>query len=265
MMTIAALSCVAATPMTEILPGRPTDQVTWETLERFCKTNARELKGPVKGIIVEHPCLGQQDRNYCSKSVMDRATREGVVYLHVWAHPWSWMNDAQVALTDRLVDVLSGHFELGLSAKVVSYGRSMGAHGALTYPQFSRKNVVAVVANCPPCDLAFHYGERDDLPRTLVSAYANELDFAQAIRRHSPLASVESYRDIPYFIYQADADSSVNKEMHADRFVAAAAKRAMGPLKLTYVVGKRYGHCQLGELEERQMLDALFAPFVDAQ
>ena len=236
-------------------------QVTWETLDSFCKSNVHEVKGPVRGIVVEHPWLGQQDREYCQKSVMDRATREGIVYLHVWAHPWSWMSSAQVRLTDRLLDVIIDRFGLPNWVPVVSIGNSMGAHGALMYPQLTKKNVVAVAANCPPCDLEAHFGERPDLPRTLAAAYADEKDFGAALRAHSPLASVEGFKDIAYFVYQAEEDKAVSKTLHGDRFVEAAAKRAKGPLKLTYVVGKGCGHCQMSESDLEAYENAVFAPF----
>lgn len=234
----AALTVAFAAAGTEILPGRAIDQVTWETLTDFCKTNAREVKGPVKGIIVEHPWFGQQDMEYCSPTVMERATKENVVYFHSWAQPWSWMSNQQLALTDRIIDVIIEHFGLPQDVKIVSTGKSMGGHGALTYPQLTKKNVVAAVANCPPCDLLSRYADGEDMPRALYSAYSDEPDFRRAVIRHSPLATVEDYRDITYYIYQTDADRNVIKEKHSDRFVEAAAKRKKGPLKLTYRVGK---------------------------
>ena len=137
----------------------------------------------------------------------------------------------------------------------------MGAHGALMYPQLTKKNVVAVAANCPPCDLEAHFGERPDLPRTLAAAYADEKDFGAALRAHSPLAAVEGFKDIVYFVYQAEEDKAVSKTLHGDRFVEAAAKRAKGPLKLTYVVGKGCGHCQMSEADLEAYENAVFAPF----
>ena len=49
----------------------------------------------------------------------------------------------------------------------------MGGLCALVWPRYTKRRVVAVAANCPVCDLPFHYTERPDLPRTLRAAFGD--------------------------------------------------------------------------------------------
>ena len=234
-------------------PDSALSRVTWETLPFFCHSNLEAVEGPVRGVVVEHHGLG------CAwfdpdgqKDWRGDLARLGIAAVHPHCSPWSWMNDASVRLADRIVDCIAAHFGLPPDVRVCSTGGSMGGLGALVYARLSRRNVVAAVANCPVCDLPYHYTERPDLPRTLVSAFADAPDFDAALRAHSPLHLVPEMPDIDWFVAHSTEDRAVNKERHSDRFVAAMREAGR---RVEYAVSEGTGHCQLSP-ETRARLDA---------
>ena len=108
---------------------------------------------------------------------------------------------------------------------------------------------VACVANCPVCDLPYHYTERPDLPRTLYSAFGQyEGTLEAALQSASPLHLAAGMPESAYYIFHCDQDSAVNKEMHSDKFVEAL--RAYKPV--TYHVINGRDHCDLTEEMRKQ-------------
>ena len=102
------------------------------------------------------------------------------------------MNRHTVDYTDELIDVLFREYDLPENLPIVSTGLSRGGLSALVYTAYAKRTPVACVANCPVCDLPYHYTERPDLPRTLYSAfgtYTGTLD--EAMRSASPMHIVD--------------------------------------------------------------------------
>lgn len=241
--------------------GDFTSRITWETLPSFCHSNVADVKVPVRGIVVEHHGLGCVWFNPDGQAGWRSDLAEkGIVIFHPHYNPWCWMNDTAVRLTDRIVDCIIGHFGLEDDTRVCSLGGSMGGLGALVYARYSRRNVVAVVANCPVCDLPYHYTERPDLPRTLADAFADAKDFDKALKDHSPLDLAPQMPDIDYFVVHSTNDMAVNKERHSDRFVDAM--RNIGR-RVEYVVSEGTGHCQLTPEAQRRLDEAVLAAFDD--
>ena len=56
------------------------------------------------------------------------------------------------------------------------------------YTRYAAVTPVACVANCPVCDLPYHYTERPDLPRTLYSAFgdSDSETLGDAMKKASP-------------------------------------------------------------------------------
>lgn len=223
--------------------------IRYEDLRRYAYSNDRLCTGTIRGIVISFFGLGGQ-------TMYDRDTLEGeyyaaenVIYLVPYNNPWAWMNRQAVEYTDELVDVLLQHYGLPDSLPVVSTGGSMGGMSALVYTRYAGRTPVACVANCPVCDLPFHFTERPDLPRTLYSAFANEPGtMQQALEAHSPLHLAQDMPDVDYVLFHCTADEAVNKEKHSDRFVAAM--RACGR-RITYYEVPDRGHCDL-PLEMKQ-------------
>ncbi|MBQ8114184.1 MAG: prolyl oligopeptidase family serine peptidase [Kiritimatiellae bacterium] len=236
-----------------------TSRITWETLSSFCHSNLADVKEPVRGIVVEHHGLGcvwfkPNEQKGWGKDLADK----GIAIVHPHYNPWCWMNDTAVRFSDRIVDCVIEHYGLEPDAHVCSMGRSMGGLGALVYARYSRKNVVAAVANCPVCDLPYHYTERPDLPRTLTTAFADAPDFDAALKSHSPIDLVPQMPDINYFVAHSSADKSVNKERHSDRFVEAMRKAGR---RIEYAISEGTGHCQLTPDVQRRFDAAVLAAF----
>lgn len=219
--------------------------ITFENFRSFAYCNDRICQKPIRGIAISFFGLGGSDMYADEIEPGKRFAKEGILYLVPYTNPWAWMNRQTVDYTDELVDVLMDAYRLPQNIPIVSTGGSMGGLSALVYTAYAKRTPVACVANCPVCDLPFHYTEREDLPRTLYSAfgqYPGRLD--EALRSASPLHLIDRLpTSADYFIFHCEEDQAVNKQMHSDRLVEAM--RNTHHVKY-YTVPER-GHCDLTE------------------
>ena len=217
--------------------------ITYNNLCSFAYTNDHICKKPIQGIVVYFYGLNWNQMLREDPPEGIRYAQEGILYVVPYSRPWAWMNDQAVAYTDEILDVLCR--EYGADLPIVSSGMSMGGLSAILYSKFARRRPVACVANCPVCDLVYHFTERPDLPRTLYGAYYGEPGTLEAVlQRHSPLHLASELPRIDYRIFHCEEDLSVNLHRHSERFVAAMA--ALGHrISLHTVPGK--GHCDLTE------------------
>ena len=217
--------------------------ITWENLRRFAYSNDALVTGKPRGVILEFMGLGgakiyDEDPEYAAALAQKR-----ILFLIPYLNPWNWMNAQAVAYTDELLDVLRARY--GADLPVVSPGGSMGGLCALVYTRYAARTPVACAANCPVCDLPYHYTERPDLPRTLLSAFAADgaATLEEAMRKRSPLHLAGEMPDIPYMVCHCEEDRAVNLRMHSERFVAA-----MRPAhRITFRTVPGRGHCDLDE------------------
>lgn len=219
--------------------------ITYEMLRNFTYSNDSLIKGDIKGIILNF--MGLNGRDMFDELPRGNALAEkGIVYLIPYLNPWNWMNAQAVDYTDELIDALFEHYSLPENTHVVSTGGSMGGLCSLVYTKYAARTPVACVANCPVCDLLFHYTERPDLPRTLYSAYGM-YDFEaleKAMATASPLHLADGMPKVKYTIFHCDADKSVNIHSHSEKFVAEMKKEH----DIEYIVVPGRGHCDLGEM-----------------
>ena len=219
--------------------------ITYEHLRKFAYTNDQICKQPIKGVVLSFFGLN-------ANSMFDTDPPEGIFYgergiLYVvpYNNPWAWMNRQAVAYTDEVIDVLLAHYGLPDTLPIVSTGGSMGGLSALVYTRYAKRTPVACVANCPVCDLVFHYGERADLPRTLYSAfYHYDGEMEKALQTASPLHLVPGMPRVVYHVFHCDRDEAVNLHAHSERFVEAM--RAQGH-RITFTIVEGRGHCDLTE------------------
>lgn len=166
--------------------------------------------------------------------------REGGLVVYPYYGPWSWMNREARALVDEVVASVYAEFALGEDAPLICVGGSMGGLSALLYCRYARRPARACLALYPVCDLAYHYQERRDLPRTIRHAFSGYTEpFEALLAEHSPLSQVAAMPDIPYLLVHGDRDHAVSKAQHTDRLVAAL--RALGR-DVTYVEVPGMGH-----------------------
>lgn len=216
--------------------------IRYETLRNFAYSNDQICQGEIKGIVLDF--FGLNGNLMFSEDTEKGLmfAKIGIVYVVPYYNPWAWMNQQAVCYTDEILDVLIEHYNLSEEIPIVSTGGSMGGLSALVYTAKAKRTPVACVANCPVCDLPYHYTERPDLPRTLYSAFYYENGTVeQALQTASPLHLAENMPDVQYHIFHCDEDKSVNKEKHSDRFVAKLKQKHA----VTYDIVPGRGHCDL--------------------
>jgi dipeptidyl aminopeptidase/acylaminoacyl peptidase len=219
--------------------------ISYETLRFFAYSNDKICTLPIKGIVLDFFGLGgQQMFNDDTQAGIDLA-KKGIVLLIPYNNPWAWMNAQAVQYTDEIVNAIIKKYSLDEDIPIVSSGGSMGGLSALVYTRYAQHTPVACIANCPVCDLPYHYTERPDLPRTIYSAfYFNEAEsIDEAMKSSSPLHLVNEMPDADYYIFHCENDSAVNIKKHSEQFVNEMQK---GHRIRFYTVPER-DHCDLDE------------------
>lgn len=150
------------------------------------------------------------------------------------------MNDETVEFVDELVEALREKYDLAATTPLIATGGSMGGYAVLAYAIAARHKLAACFANCPVCDLMFHYTERPDLPRTFHHAFHSYGDITAQLEAHSPLHQAARLPDTHYLIVHGEEDKSVGKAAHSDRLAAEMRKR---DLDLEYATVPGMGHC----------------------
>lgn len=216
--------------------------ITYDTLRNYAYSNDKLIETPIKGIVLNFYGLGTAIiHNDDPGDAIDFA-KQGIIYVIPYSNPWAWMNKQTVAFVDEIIAVLCEKYKLSSSVKIVSSGGSMGGLSALVYCRYAKITPCACVADCPVCDLPFHFSERDDLPRTLYSAFGCYTEsLTDALKSSSPLHLVDTMPHIPYTIFHCTGDKMVDFELHSKRFVDA-----MKPTHdITFHIVPFRGHCDL--------------------
>lgn len=172
-----------------------------------------------------------------------RFAEQGILYVVPYQNPWAWQNNQNIAYTDEIIDVLFKEYNLPEDLPIVSTGGSMGGLSALVYMAYAKRTPISCVANCPVCDLPYHFTERPDLPRTLYSAFFNyDCSMQEALCSASPWHLVDKMpKNSKYYIFHCEADMSVNKQKHSDRFV----EKMKAEHDVSYYAIPERGHCDL--------------------
>lgn len=215
--------------------------ITWDNLDSFSYTNRAMIEGTPKAVLVSFMGLGGAVTHFGAQTTEGIMWAEkNVLFVLPYNNPWNWMNRQAIAYTDEIVDVIFEHYGFDESTPVISSGGSMGGQAALVYTRYAKRTPKACFANCPVCDMPFHFTERPDLPRTIYSAFFNEEGSVdEVLARFSPLHLASEMPDVPYYVFHATADKAVNIDAHSEKFVAA-----MTPAhSVTYVKVPGYGHC----------------------
>ena len=218
--------------------------INYENLRSFCYSNDKLIDGEIKGIAIDFNGLGGQGMHK-EHSRGDFFAKYGIIFINPYSNPWGWMNSEEVLLTDEILDVLFEKYNLDEKTPIASTGGSMGGQCALVYCAYAKRTPVTCVANCPVCDMPYHFTEREDLPRTIYSALRNEgLPFDEALIARSPLhLACGALPKINYHIFHCTADGAVNIDAHSNKLTVLMEANGY---KVTYDVVKDRGHCDLG-------------------
>ena len=215
--------------------------VNSENLSNFAYSNDHLISGSPRGIVLAFSGLGDQSR-YDSDPEQGRfyASR-GLLFVIPYANPWAWMNRQTLRFTDEIVSVLNARY--GRDLPVASTGGSMGGLSAIVYTAYSEHSPIVCVANCPVCDLPYHYSERPDLPRTLYSAFGTEEGaMSEVLARFSPLHLVDKLPRIPYHLFHCAEDRAVLLSAHSAPFTKAMQQAGH---EITLEIVPDRGHCDL--------------------
>jgi dipeptidyl aminopeptidase/acylaminoacyl peptidase len=216
-----------------------------DTLSFYAYTSAAIVTMPIKGIVVDFHGLGGADMMREPSPMAKKFAAQGYLYVFPYYGPWSWMNKLAVKTVDAIIDAVFAKYALAPSTPIVHAGGSMGGLAALVYTRYAQRRTTACAANCPVCDLVFHRTEREDLPRTLYSAFADYgLSFETAIKTASPVHLAPEMPFLPYFIAHCAEDHSVNQQRHSAVFVAALRQSQH---QVEYVTVPQRGHCDLDD------------------
>lgn len=217
--------------------------ITYETIRSFAYLNDKVCKGAIRGIVVNFCGLNNKDMYDEDTNEGVYYGEEGVLYVHPYNNPWSWMNAQAVAYTDEIIDAIFDHFKLPEDTPIVSMGQSMGGLASLVYTRYAKRTPIACISNCPVCDLVYHFTERPDLPRTIYSAFWNEEgELNDILKKYSPVHLAPEMPDAKYYIFHCDKDKSVNLASHSQKFVAAMKECGKG-VELEIIPDR--GHCKL--------------------
>ena len=234
------------------------EAVNYDNLWDFAFSNDKEIKGEVKGIVMELNHLYFQEMLIGAQNTMAVYTRsercaeyinrsykyaeEGIIFVLPYTNPWSWMNDVTVDFCDRILDVLIEKYNLK-DPKIVVQGMSMGGGNTLAYCHLTKHKLCGALSNCGVCDLWYHYSERQDLPRTILSPFGHyDCTLEEAVKTVSPIHNVDRMQRIPYLFFANGGDSAVHKNAHADKMVPLMREKGFD---VEYIENSNRGHVDL--------------------
>lgn len=217
-------------------------------LRRFAYCNDYAIKGDIKGIVIFFVGLGGCSMYDNGSDWGEGFAKDNVLFVIPYHNPWAWMNKHTVDFTDEIIDVLFKKHNLPADTPIVSCGGSMGGQGALVYTAYSKRTPRYCVANCPVCDLPYHFTERPDLPRTLYTAFASyEGTLEDALRSASPFHLVDKMpKETKYHLFHCEEDGAVNIDKHARPFVELMQKEH----DLTFYSVPNRTHCDLDDCHQ---------------
>lgn len=195
--------------------------ITYDNLRKFAYSNDKLIEGEVKGIILDFTGLGTQNMRAEELDVHIQQAKRGMINIRPYYNPWCWMNRQTVRFVDEIVDVIIEHYNLSEDIPIVSSGVSMGGLCSLVYTCYAKRTPIRCVSHCPVCNLLYHLDEREDIPRTLHSAFGSyeEMTFEDALKTASPLHLIDKMPYIPYTLFHSKADALVNIDVHSRELV----------------------------------------------
>ena len=198
---------------------------------------------PIKGVILSFHGLScfPADFELCEERL--HWFQNGWMIVTPYCGPWSWLNDNVISYINTLLDFVWEKYDLNDNLPVIYYGGSMGGYAALLYLLQGNRKASRCIAKYPVCDLEYHRDERDDVRRTLVSAFWNSQyqSWDALFAERSPLCRLSELPKIPYLFVHSENDTKVSKIHHSDVMVEKMRERGYD---VTYLELSGYDHAE---------------------
>lgn len=215
--------------------------MTREELKQVAWIGDDWVQGPIRAVVVSFHGLGTTALRTGPSTEELTWSQQGALCVFPCYGPWSWMNRHARAYVHDIIESVYSVYHLPANTPLIANGGSMGGCSSLLFTRYSQRPVAACAANCPVCDIKFHFSERPDLPTSMRYAFHDYgTTWEQIFIEQSPLCQVEAFPNIPYFIIHGGQDKAVSKENHSDKIVPVMRKRG---LNIEYVEVPNMGHC----------------------
>ncbi len=197
-----------------------------ENLDWFGYTNDDVVSGDVRGICIDFFGLNFTGYVPAADEKSKYLGEHGVVCIHPYTNPWSWMNYQTFDICERLIEVVCERYNLPNNVPVVTAGTSMGGLESYNFAARTCFNVKACFSDCGVTDLHKHLKAFPYTYRSAYSAYYEEGDMEESLREHSPVLLADKLPDADYHIFHNSKDPQVIYEDNA--LPMYAALRAAG-------------------------------------
>ena len=226
--------------------------ISQQNVSSYAFSNIEAVQLPISSIVISlHGWYETNMRTSLTDFEIELAENH-ILSIYPYYSEWSWMNFPTIHLIDEITDFFFEQYKLAPDTPVAVLGKSMGGLSALIYTLYSKRTPIACAANCPICDLPFHVTEREDLPRTMYSAFGHyNIPLEIAMELHSPMHQIERMPHIPYYIVHGGADKTVLKEFHSDPYVKRM-KQFNHVIEYHEIEGMK--HCDFRPYPEEELL-----------
>lgn len=185
-------------------------------MSMYAWTNKEYLSGEIKAVMLTFHGLGYTSMKKDADHFEMEMSAHGVLIVFPYYGAWSWMNKNAVNIVDEIVSSIYESYNIEYDIPIISFGASMGGLSALVYSTYAKKTPRACFALCPVCDLVYHSTERNDLPRTLLTAFGGyEGEFIDAVKTCSPVHIIDKMPKIPYMLMHGNNDPAVSCQNHS--------------------------------------------------
>lgn len=217
--------------------------ISFENINNFAFTNYNRIKNAKKIMVFFH---GLETIFRIKEIVLLGAkyAKSNILFVYPYTPTANWMNQFTVNFVDDVLAALFEHDKRLAEIPIISYGESMGGHGALLYVLKSKYKIEKCVAICPVCDLKQHINEQSGLISKLYFAYSDEPGgFEDVLKSKSPTFLVDDLPDIEYLFIHCENDLVVPPE-HSKKMVELMKKRGLN-VKFEFVINA--AHCRMDE------------------
>jgi hypothetical protein len=219
-----------------------------ENYKLYAWTNEESIESEIKAVMLRfHGLSYVATKNDADELDLEMA-EAGILTVYPYYGAWSWMNKKAVMIVDLITKSIYRAFGLSENVPLLSTGRSMGGLSALVYSAYGYKKPAACYAFAPVCDLLYHSAEREDIPRTLLCAFADyNTSFEDALKSCSPIHISDKMPDISYLLLHAKGDPKVNFKHHSAAMFDKMKSKGFDVELLSF---ESDSHCRMTKLSQ---------------